>query len=239
MKIALLGYGKMGHEIESVAIERGHSILIHLDCIDDWKKYGNELACADVAIDFSTPESAISNIHKCFSAVIPIVCGTTGWHSQISEIRSECLEKGKTLFFASNFSLGVNLFFELNRHLAEIMNAHTAYKVRIEETHHIHKLDKPSGTAVTLANDIISRIKRFDAWSIEDNPAVGELPVHSIRQGEVTGIHAVIYDSEADTIEIKHTAHNRRGFAVGAVLAAEFILGKKGFFGMRDMIKTG
>jgi len=237
MKIALLGYGKMGHEIESFAIERGHRILMRIDCEDDWKKLGSELANADVAIDFSTPESAISNIHKCFTCGVPIVCGTTGWHSHLEEVRKEFLGKGASLFFASNFSLGVNLFFELNRQLARMMNAQPGYSISIEEIHHIHKLDKPSGTAITLANDVIRNIDRLDSWSIEENPAPGELPVHSIRQGEVTGTHTVKYNSEPDTIEIKHTSHNRRGFAIGAVLAAEFIMGKKGFFGMNDLIK--
>lgn len=238
MKIALLGYGKMGKEIESVALDRGHRIILRIDSEDDWQKYGNELINTDVAIDFSTPESAISNIHKCFAAGIPIVSGTTGWHGQLEEIRNECLKKGTTLFFASNFSLGVNLFFELNRQLAKMMNAQPGYTVSIEETHHIHKLDKPSGTAISLANEIILQIDRLNAWIGEENPAAGELPIHSFRQGEVTGKHTVSYDSESDIIEIKHIAKNRRGFATGAVLAAEYILGKKGFFGMSNLLKT-
>jgi len=238
MEIALFGYGKMGHEIESVAIERGHRILLLVDSEDDWKKYGSELIDADVAIDFSTPEFAISNIHKCFTACIPVVSGTTGWHSQLGQIRNECIEKKATLFFASNFSLGVNLFFEINRQLAKMINAQHGYKVSIQEIHHIHKLDKPSGTAITLANDIIGQIDRLNSWTGEENPAPGELPVHSSRQGEVIGTHIVSYSSEPDTIEIKHIANNRRGFALGAVLAAEYIHGKTGFFGMSDLLKT-
>jgi 4-hydroxy-tetrahydrodipicolinate reductase len=237
MKIALLGYGKMGHEIESIALERGHQVILRFDSEADWLNCGNELCNADVAIDFSTPESAISNIHKCFTGGIPIVCGTTGWHNQLEEIRNECLIKGATLFFASNFSLGVNLFFELNRCLAKMMNTYKDYTVSIDETHHIHKLDKPSGTAITLATDIIGQLDRVNSWSNEENMTQSELTINSFRQGEVAGIHAVRYNSESDTIEIRHIAKNRRGFAAGAVLAAEFIVGKRGFFGMGDLLK--
>jgi 4-hydroxy-tetrahydrodipicolinate reductase len=239
MKIALLGYGKMGHEIEKVAVARGHRILLHIDCEAEWNTIGAEIVNADVAIDFSTPDSAISNIHRCFAADVPIVCGTTGWHSQIESIRKECLSENKTLFFASNFSLGVNLFFELNKVLARIMNDHPDYTVNIEETHHIHKLDKPSGTAITIANDIVQETGRYSGWSPDAGPGADHIAINSIRQGEVTGIHTITYESEADSIEIKHTAHNRNGFALGAVLAAEFIHDKKGFFSMSDMLKTG
>ena len=227
----------MGHEIESVAQLRGHHVILHIDSEDEWEISGNRLSSCDVAIDFSTPESAIDNIHKCFEAKVPIVCGTTGWHNELAAIRSECLSKGNTLFFASNFSLGVNLFFELNRHLAKMMNKYIEYSASIEEIHHIHKLDAPSGTAVTLANDLIANIDRLDAWNNNAKHAIHELPVHSIREGEVTGTHTITYDSEADTIEIKHTAKSRKGFAIGAVLAAEFIKGKSGFFGMNDMLE--
>jgi 4-hydroxy-tetrahydrodipicolinate reductase len=236
MKIALLGYGKMGHEIESVALERGHQISLIIDSEEGWKTYSSELHNTDVAIDFSTPESAIGNIHKCFAAAIPIVCGTTGWHKQLEEIRALCIQKSSTLFFASNFSLGVNLFFELNRHLAGIMNKYPAYSACIHEEHHIHKLDSPSGTAITLANDIVGQIDRLGGWSNTENTSLDTLPVQSVRQGEIPGTHKVIYDSSNDTIEITHAAKNRRGFATGAVLAAEFILGKKGIFGMGDLL---
>lgn len=238
MNIALLGYGKMGHEIESVALERGHHILIRIDSEDDWTKYGKDLTIADVAIDFSTPETAISNIHKCFAAGTPIVCGTTGWHNQLEEVQKECIEKSATLFFASNYSLGVNLFVELNRNLARMMNTQQAYSASIQETHHVHKIDKPSGTAITLANDIIRKIDRLNTWGSDEKPTSGELPIQSIRQGEVTGTHTVKYDSDSDTIELTHTAKNRRGFATGAVLAAEYINGKTGFYGMSDLLKT-
>jgi 4-hydroxy-tetrahydrodipicolinate reductase len=238
MKIALLGYGKMGHEIENAAIQRGHGILLRIDCEEDWLKHGNEITAADVAIDFSTPDSAISNIHRCFASGIPIVSGTTGWNNRLEEIRTECLMNGNTLFYASNFSLGVNLFFELNRQLAKMMNTMPEYDASIEEIHHIHKLDKPSGTAITLANDIIGKINRINRWSVEENPAKEKLPIRSLRQGEVTGVHTILYKSEDETIEIKHTAHNRHGFAIGAVLAAEYIYGKKGFFGMNDLFNA-
>ena len=226
----------MGHEIESLGRQRGHEIVVYFDSEAEWQKCGHELLSCDVAIDFSTPESAISNIHKCFEANVPIICGTTGWHNQLEAIRNECLATGKALFFASNFSLGVNLFFELNRHLARIMNNYSEYSVSIEEIHHIHKLDAPSGTAITLANSIISQVDRLAAWNNNTVHANNELPVRSIRQGEVTGTHIISYDSEADIIEIKHTAKSRRGFALGAVLAAEFMQGKSGFFGMNDML---
>ena len=236
MKIALFGYGKMGHEIESIAIQRGHEITMHIDSDFEWQKYGHELTGCDVAADFSTPGSAIENIHRCFEAKVPIVCGTTGWHNQLEAIRSECLANGNALFFASNFSLGVNIFFELNRHLARLMNTHSEYTAGIEEIHHIHKLDAPSGTAITLANDILGNVDRLKAWNNSTEHAMDELPVLSLRHGEVPGTHTIKYDSEADTIEIKHTAKSRRGFAMGAVLAAEFIKGKTGFFGMNDML---
>jgi 4-hydroxy-tetrahydrodipicolinate reductase len=238
MKIALLGYGKMGRAIEAIALERGHEIHIRIDSEKDWQKFGNELKEADVAIDFSTPDSAISNIQKCFTAGIPIVSGTTGWHNKLEEIQNLCLKKGATLFFASNFSLGVNLFFELNRQMARLMNDHSEYAVNIDETHHIHKLDKPSGTAITLADEIIKRLDRLDRWTTEEDQKTGELLISSIRQGEVPGTHIVRYDSESDTIELSHIAKNRHGFATGAILAAEFIPGKKGLFGMSDLIKT-
>lgn len=239
MNIALFGYGKMGHQIESVAKERGHKIIVYFDSEADWQMKGHELSKCDVAIDFSTPETAISNIQRCFAAKIPIVSGTTGWHSQLAAIRSECLATGNTLFFASNFSLGVNLFFELNRHLAKIMNKHSEYSASIEEIHHIHKLDSPSGTAITLANDIINGLDRLAAWKNTTRHADNELPIRSIRQDEVSGTHTISYDSEADSIEIKHIAKNRHGFAIGAMLAAEFIQGKSGFFGMNDMLAMG
>lgn len=236
MNIALFGYGKMGHEIESVAKQRGHKIVVYFDSEADWQKCGHELLLCDVAIDFSIPETAISNIHKCFAAKVPIVSGTTGWHNQLEAIRSECHATGNALFFASNFSLGVNLFFELNRHLASIMNNYKEYTASIEEIHHINKIDAPSGTAITIANDIINQVDRLAAWNNTARHADNELPIQSIRQGEVTGTHTICYDSEADSIEIKHTAKSRRGFAIGAVLAAEFIQGKSGFFGMNDIL---
>ena len=239
MNIALFGYGKMGHEIESAAILRGHQVVVHFDSEPEWLKDRSKLRSCEVAIDFSTPESAIGNIHRCFEAKIPIVCGTTGWHNQLNEIRTECIATGNSLFFASNFSLSVNLFFELNRHLARIMNQYSEYSASIEEIHHIHKLDAPSGTAITLANDIIHEIDRLSEWKNNPLHAKNELAVLSIREGEVTGTHTIRYDSDADTIEIKHNAKNRKGFAIGAVMAAEFIQGKTGFFGMNDLLGIG
>lgn len=254
MKIALIGYGKMGHEIEKIARKRGHDIVCTIDINEEEKFSSDSFKSADVAIEFTSPKSALFNYKKAFEADVPVVSGTTGWLEHIDVIKNECNNNGKTFFYASNFSLGVNLFFALNNYLSKLMNRFPDYDVRMEETHHIHKLDAPSGTAITLAEDIVSNIERKNGWVLEeyseqaknaksnnnakDSSVSSEniLKITSFREGEVPGIHSVIYESEADSIKITHDAKSRKGFALGAVLAAEFTNGKKGFLGMKDML---
>lgn len=299
MKIALIGYGKMGHEIEKVALERGHDIVCTIDLQEEAKFESAAFKSADVAIEFTVPSSAYHNYQRAFAAHVPVVSGTTGWLERLGAVKQACETEGQTFFYASNFSLGVNIFFALNRYLATLMNRFSGYDVRIEETHHIHKLDAPSGTAITLADDIIDQMERKTGWLPVDKTTVqakhtgqtkqndqddpkeidrnnpkeadrynpeqtdpsdqnrpekattdsehatasgvsteGLLSIRSFREGEHPGIHTVIYESAADTIRLTHDAKNRKGFALGAVLAAEFIRGKKGFFGMEDMLKA-
>jgi 4-hydroxy-tetrahydrodipicolinate reductase len=236
MKIALLGYGKMGQEIEKLALRRGHEIVLVIDNLEDWDNMGHMLPEADVAIDFSTPISVVENIYHCFEAGIPIVVGTTGWLDDLEKVREDCTLQNRCLFFAPNFSVGVNLFFDLNRCLASLMAKWEDYAISIEETHHIHKQDAPSGTAIVLANDIIRFSERKEKWVREavENPE--ELGIKSFRTDNVPGTHVVRYESEEDIIEIIHTAKSRRGFAMGAVMAAEYIRDKKGIFDMKDLL---
>ena len=237
MKIALIGYGKMGKEIEKIALSRGHEIVSIIDekSLDQFNS--PSFASADVAIEFTTPATAYSNFMKCFEFDIPVVAGTTGWLDRLPEIKSKCKNDGQTFFYASNFSLGVNIFFAVNEYLAKLMNQFPDYNVKMEEVHHIHKLDAPSGTAITLAEGIIDNIDRKTNWNLENETKSTDLAIHAIREGEVPGIHEIFYESEADVISIKHDAKNRKGFALGAVLAAEFSHDKKGFLGMEDMLK--
>jgi 4-hydroxy-tetrahydrodipicolinate reductase len=236
MKIALLGYGKMGQEIEKLAEKRGHEIVLALDSLEDWENDENLLGEADVAIDFSTPVSVVENIYHCFDANMPIVVGTTGWLDDLEKVQQDCLKRNQCMFFAPNFSIGVNLFFELNKYLAGIMSKWEDYSISIEETHHIHKQDAPSGTAIVLANDIIRYSDRKEKWVHDDEENPEELGIKSYRTDNVPGTHIVKYESEEDTIEIIHTAKSRRGFALGALMAAEWINGKKGFFDMKDLL---
>lgn len=237
MNIALIGYGKMGHEIEKIAISRGHTIVSIIDVSNAADFDSPAFKSADVAIEFSTPESAISNYHKCFAAHVPVVAGTTGWLEHMDEVKKACSDDNQTFFYASNYSLGVNIFFVLNKYLAKIMNQYSDYEVKMEEIHHIHKLDAPSGTAITLAEGIIENVDRKERWNLEIEETPSDVAIHCIREGEVPGIHEIIYESEADIISIKHDAKSRKGFALGAVVAAEFTYGKKGFLGMNDMLK--
>lgn len=237
MNIALIGYGKMGHEIEKIALKRGHNIVSIIDMNNLEEFNSPAFKSADVAIEFSTPDSAIQNYRKCFEVGVAVVAGTTGWLEHLDEVKRACAEHGKTFFYASNYSLGVNIFFALNKYLAKIMNNYPSYEVKMEEVHHIHKLDAPSGTAITLAEDLIKEVDRKERWSLEVEEKQTDLAIHCIREGEVPGIHEIIYESEADIISIKHDAKSRVGFALGAVLAAEFTNGKKGFLGMGDMLK--
>lgn len=235
MKIALIGYGKMGKEIEQIAIARGHEIVSIID-IDNQENFESEaFRSADVAIEFTIPAKAVDNYRKCFAANVPVVSGTTGWIDSMDEVRSICEKEGKTLFWTSNFSIGMNIFFAVNRYLSKIMNAFPEYNVSIEEVHHTQKLDAPSGTAITLADDIIKNLDRKTQWVKEREQSSTDLVIASVRRGTVPGIHEITYDSEADTILIKHDAKSRKGLALGAVLAAEFTHGKKGFLSMNDL----
>ena len=230
MKIALLGYGKMGKVIEKIALERGHEIVLKKLSASSYEGLSN----ADVAIDFSVPESAVCNISECFDTNVPVVCGTTGWLDQYDEMVSLCKEKNGSFIYASNFSLGVNIFFELNDYLAKIMSKIDQYKVSMEEIHHTQKLDAPSGTAITLAKGIIEN-STYKNWTL-NNPEVNEIKIDAKRIENVPGTHSIFYDSNVDQIEIKHTAHNREGFALGAVIAAEWTMNKKGVFTMKDVL---
>lgn len=240
MKIALLGYGRMGKIIERMALERGHRIVLKVDesnrqdCTDD------QLKQADVAIEFSAPAIAVSNYKWCFDNQVPVISGTTGWLEKWDEVVEYCDAKQGGFFYASNFSVGVNIFFHLNRYLAKVMSAFGDYKIFLEETHHIHKLDAPSGTAITIAEGIVDNHSAYRSWQLaHEGELAGAdvLPVTAKRIGEVPGIHTVLYKSEEDEIKIHHSAFSRDGFARGAVLAGEFMAGKKGIYGMDDLLK--
>lgn len=230
MKIALLGYGKMGKVIERIALERGHEIVLRKSGKDTFEGLEN----ADVAIDFSVPDAAISNISTCINSNMPVISGTTGWLENYDKMVSLCNEKKGAFIYGSNFSLGVNIFFELNNHLAKIMSKFSQYKVEMEEVHHTQKLDAPSGTAITLAKGIIDN-SDYSSWALE-NAKNDEIFIDAKRIENVPGTHSVFYNSEVDTIEIKHIAQNREGFALGAVIAAEWIIGKNGVFTMKDVL---
>lgn len=230
MKIALLGYGKMGQVIERIALERGHEIVLKKDEFNTYEG----LSTADVAIDFSVPAAAVSNISSCFNANVPVVSGTTGWLEHYDEMIALCKEKNGGFISSSNFSLGVNLFFEFNEYLARIMSKFDHYKIDMEEIHHDQKLDAPSGTAISLAKGIISN-SNYANWTLEA-PTKDEIHIEAVRTGNVPGTHIVTYNCEIDSIEIKHTAHNREGFALGAVIAAEWLAGKHGIFTMKDVL---
>ncbi|MDL2212349.1 4-hydroxy-tetrahydrodipicolinate reductase [Bacteroides sp. OttesenSCG-928-E20] len=236
MKLALIGYGKMGKEIEKLALSRGHEIVCIID-IDNQEDFHSEaFRSADVAIEFTNPMVAYNNYIKTFNAGVKLVSGSTGWMEEHGEeIRRMCQTEGKTLFWASNFSLGVALFSALNKYLAKMMNQFPEYNVSMSETHHIHKLDAPSGTAITLAEGVLENLERKNKWVKGEAGADTELPIESIREGEVFGLHSVRYESEADSITITHDAKNRGGFVLGAVLAAEFTADKQGFLGMSDI----
>lgn len=230
MRIGLFGYGKMGKMIEEIALHRGHSLGAKIDVDTERVDY----AAMDVAIDFSTPEAAFDNITNCFRNGVPVISGTTGWLSRYGEAVEVCERHGGAFIHATNFSLGVNIFFELNAQLAKMMSTLDRYRVHLEETHHIHKLDAPSGTAITLAEGIIEN-SSHSGWEL-DAASGDKIPIKSFREGEVPGTHRVFYESSVDRIEIGHIAHNRQGFALGAVVAAEWILGKKGVHSMKDVL---
>jgi 4-hydroxy-tetrahydrodipicolinate reductase len=236
MKIGIIGYGKMGLAIEKIAIERGHEIIARLDSKstdEDW----NELNDADVCIEFTNPASALENFKYCMENGFPLVTGTTGWYDHMEKVERWQDKYKASFFWASNFSIGVNLFWQVNKRLAELMNAQTDYSVSIQEIHHTEKKDKPSGTAITTAQHILERIPDLSGWKLKEDQADGdEIEIEALRQADVKGTHTVRYESEIDAIELKHEAFSRDGFALGAVMAAEFLQGQSGFFTMDDML---
>jgi len=236
MKIALLGYGKMGKEIEKICLDRNHDIIARIDNEKDWDTYSKELIQADVAIEFSTPAAVLSNIEKCFSLDLPIVVGTTGWYDKKEELKKECIEKNQAFIFGSNFSIGVNLFFLLNQTFARIMNNYSDYTPSIEEIHHTQKLDAPSGTAISLADIIIQNIDYLKKWELNEDTNNETLGITAKRIDPTPGTHTITYSSDIDEIELKHTAKSRAGFAKGAVFAAEWIHNKKGFFEFQEIL---
>jgi 4-hydroxy-tetrahydrodipicolinate reductase len=233
MKIALLGYGKMGKTIEKIAIKRGHKIVIKTSGKDDY-----DINQADIAIDFSVPAAALKNITNCFRNNVPVISGTTGWLNNYNDALEFCKEHDGAFIYASNFSLGVNIFFALNKQLAKMMTGLPEYKVSIEETHHTEKLDAPSGTAISLANDIIESHEDYTEWQLGEAKS-SQLPIKAKRIPNVPGTHSINYTSKTDTIKIEHIAHNREGFALGAVIAAEWLIGKTGVFSMNDVLNIG
>lgn len=235
VRIALIGYGRMGKEVEKMAVKRGHSIACVIDNETDWAQKASLLSEADVAIDFSLPQTAVSNIRRCFAANLPLVEGTTGWNKDLETVISECNAAKQTLFYAPNYSLGMNIMFLLNKQLAGLLNR-TNYRVSLTEAHHIHKLDAPSGTAVQLLNQLIAGIDRYKGWDFDGKQGNDQIPVSVIREGEVHGIHEVVANSAEDIISIRHEAKGRQGLALGAVMAAEFLVGKKGIFTMDDLM---
>lgn len=256
MNIIILGYGKMGHEVEQVALQRGHKIIARIDNsseLENLKTLKSEKRSDSeevVAIEFSTPATALNNIYSCFDMNIPVVCGTTAWYQHLDEVKSRCEKENQALFYAPNFSIGMNIMFMLNKQLAKLSENYN-YRLSLTETHHIHKLDKPSGTAVKLAEDIIENNDNYKSWELNqltiDNLQLTSnneqltiskvLPVEAIREGDVFGIHEVKAESDCDIIQLRHEAFSRKGFATGAVIAAEFLLGKKGIFTMENLLK--
>ena len=236
MNIALVGYGKMGHVIERLAEGRGHKIVLRITSANRQDLDKAHLELVDVAIEFTNPESALANVLTCLDAGVAVICGTTGWNRHLAEAEASALEQNTAFLYASNFSPGVNIFFEINKRLAALMNSRPEYDVTIEETHHTHKKDAPSGTAITLAEQITTNIARKKGWILNDYNEPNAIPILAQRIDEVPGTHKVTYSSAIDSIDIIHTAHNREGFALGAVLAAEYIKGKEGIFSMSDVL---
>ena len=233
MKISIVGYGKMGRKIENLALQRGHEIYFVADG-PDWKS--DDISGSDAAIEFSQPSSAVSNIHKCFDAKVPVVVGTTGWYDQLDDVVNQCQKKEGALLASTNFSLGVNIFFEINKKLAALMNPNKQYKPQVFETHHLQKLDSPSGTAITIANGILEELRVYKKWEEADQVKDDTLKIQSFRKADVPGTHRVEYSSSEDKIVIEHEAFNRNGFALGAVIAAEFLQDKQGIFSMKEVL---
>ena len=237
MNIVISGYGKMGKEVETLAAKTKHNIVCIVDNRSEWSNSGDQIGTADVVIDFSLPEAVEENIIDCFDLGVPIVTGTTGWYDHLEEITKTCIAGNHALFYTSNFSIGMNIFFEINKHLATLMNSHSEYEAGITETHHVNKQDAPSGTAITLAKDMIEKLDRKKQWTGQHTHDKNNIFIKSIRESNICGTHIVSYLSEIDSIEIKHEAHNRKGFALGALMAAEWIIGKQGVFTMKDLLQ--
>lgn len=235
MKIALLGYGKMGKVIEKIAISRGHDLTVTIDNKKEWTEKSNLLDSVDIAIDFSTPENIMENIDECFKRNIPLVVGTTGWYNEIDSLKEMCNSTNNSFLWASNFSIGVNIFFKINQELAKLMNKYDNYEIKLEEIHHTAKLDAPSGTAISLANDIIESIERKNKWVLGGSTNQEDLSINSKRIDPVPGTHSIKYESEIDKIEIIHTAKSREGFALGAVIGAEWLINKKGWYEFKEV----
>ena len=236
MKIALFGYGKMGKEIEQIALQRGHEIVLKIKGTEEY-----DISQADIAIDFSVPNAALSNIVSCFRNNVPVISGTTGWLDDFDKAIDVCKENNGSFIYASNFSIGVNIFFELNKQLAKMMNSQKEYSINVEEIHHTKKLDTPSGTAITLAGGIINNTSKRD-WQLKERQTqinAGTIPIEAKRILDVPGTHIISYESQIDSIEIKHTAHNRKGFALGAIIAAEWLNNKIGIYTMKDVLNIG
>ena len=234
MKIALIGYGKMGHEVERIALAKGHEIDVTIDNDQEWNERRELLRQAEVAIEFSQPDQAFNNINRCFDLHLPIVVGTTAWYDRLDEVKKRCQEEKQSLFYAPNFSIGMNMVFRMNKELARFAEKY-GYSISLAETHHIHKLDKPSGTAAKLANDIIAESSRYQHWSINEPYPADTLPIEVTREGEVFGIHSVTAQSSADRITLTHEAFSREGLAQGALAAAQFLIGRTGVFTMEDL----
>jgi 4-hydroxy-tetrahydrodipicolinate reductase len=234
MKIALFGYGKMGKEIEQIALQRGHEIVLKINRTEEY-----DISKVDIAIDFSVPNAALSNIVSCFRNNVPVISGTTGWLDDFDKAIDVCKENNGSFIYASNFSIGVNIFFELNKQLAKMMSSQEEYSINVEEIHHTKKLDTPSGTAITLAEGIINNTSKRD-WQLKETQVnAGTIPIEAKRILDVPGTHIISYESQIDSIEIKHTAHNRKGFALGAIIAAEWLNHKIGIYTMKDVLNIG
>ena len=237
MKIALIGYGKMGKTIEALGKAQGHSFPLIIDENNPEDLNAENFIDIEAAIEFTIPDAAPGNITACLNLEIPVVVGTTGWNAKLPEIEKLCKEKEGCLFHASNFSIGVNILFAMNRQLARIMNQFPSYRISMEEVHHIHKLDAPSGTAISLAEQILEESSFLKSWTLNQEGEKDELPIEALREGEVKGRHTMVYESEVDSLSLSHDAKTRDAFAAGALLAAEFVRGKRGIFGMHDLLK--
>ncbi len=237
MKAAIIGYGKMGREIEKILTERGHTVALIIDVDNSSELDSQHLKGVDVALEFTTPSTAYENLKRCIDCSVPVVSGTTGWVDKLDELKEYCQQKGSALFYASNYCLGVNLLFKLNRQLARMMNRFGQYEVSIEEVHHTQKKDAPSGTAITIAEGIISEMERKDGWVNQASAPDNKIAITSVREGMIPGIHTITYTSQDDMLELRHQIKNRRTLAEGAVIAAEFLCGKKGVYSMDDLLQ--